>query len=30
MNAGYSGVNQQVTATDNGGHCSIWANWPNQ
>ena len=30
MNAAYSGVQQQLTGTDNGGHCSIWAAWPNQ
>jgi len=30
MNAAYSGINQVVEATDNGGHCSIWASWPNQ
>jgi hypothetical protein len=29
MNAGYSGVQQQLAGTDNGGHCSIWAKWPN-
>ena len=28
MNAAYSGVQRQITATDNGGHCSIWASWP--
>ena len=30
MNAAYSGVQQMLTGTDNGGHCSIWAAWPNQ
>jgi hypothetical protein len=30
MNAAYSGVQQQLTGTDNGGHCSIWASWPNK
>lgn len=29
MNAGYSGVQQTIDQTDNGGHCSIWAQWPN-
>lgn len=29
MNAAYSGVQTEIVATDNGGHCSIWANWPN-
>jgi hypothetical protein len=29
MNAAYSGVQQSIAATDNGGHCSIWATWPN-
>ena len=28
MNAAYSGVQRQISATDNGGHCSIWASWP--
>jgi hypothetical protein len=28
MNAGYTGVQQRLTGTDNGGHCSIWASWP--
>ncbi|NEM99147.1 hypothetical protein [Pontibacter burrus] len=27
MNAAYSGVQTTITATDNGGHCSIWASW---
>jgi hypothetical protein len=31
MNAGYFGGEQRsLLGTDNGGHCSIWANWPNQ
>ena len=30
MNAGYTGVNRVVEQTDNAGHCSIWANWPNE
>jgi len=29
MNAGYSGVQQDITGTDLAGHCSIWAAWPN-
>jgi len=29
MNAAYSGVQQSPAGTDNGGHCSIWASWPN-
>lgn len=29
MNAAYSGVRQELTGTDNGGHCSIWGSWPN-
>lgn len=29
MNAAYTGVQQQLTGTDIGGHCSIWGNWPN-
>ncbi len=29
MNAAYSGIQQDVTMTDNAGHCSIWAQWPN-
>jgi hypothetical protein len=29
MNAGYTGVQQNLRTTDNGGHCSIWASWPN-
>ena len=30
MNAVYpGGVQQQLLGTDVGGHCSIWANWPN-
>ncbi len=27
MNAGYTGVQQSVRATDKAGHCSIWASW---
>lgn len=30
MNAGYTGVQQVLTETDTGGHCSIWASWPNR
>jgi len=29
MNAAYSGIQQDIKGTDNGGHCSIWASWPN-
>jgi hypothetical protein len=29
MNAAYSGIQRTINGTDNGGHCSIWANWPN-
>lgn len=29
MNAAYSGVQQAIDQTDNAGHCSIWAQWPN-
>lgn len=29
MNAAYSGIQQQIAETDNAGHCSIWAQWPN-
>lgn len=29
MNAAYSGIQTQIMATDNGGHCSIWSQWPN-
>ncbi len=30
MNAGYfGGVQTSLTGTDNAGHCSNWANWPN-
>lgn len=29
MNAAYSGVQQDIKGTDNGGHCSIWGSWPN-
>ena len=30
MNAGYTGVQQVLTGSDNSGHCSIWSNWPNK
>ena len=30
MNAVYSGVQTDISGTDKGGHCSIWANWPNK
>jgi hypothetical protein len=30
MNAGYLGPQRTLRGTDNGGHCSNWANWPNQ
>jgi hypothetical protein len=30
MNAGYTGVQRELSGTDNGGHCSIWAAWPNK
>lgn len=29
MNAAYTGIQQVIGATDNSGHCSIWASWPN-
>ncbi len=28
MNAGYTGVQQQIGRTDNGGHCENWGSWP--
>lgn len=28
MNAGYSGVQREITATDLAAFCSIWASWP--
>lgn len=28
MNAVHTDAGREVTATDLGGHCSIWANWP--
>ncbi len=30
MNAGYTGIQQELTGTDRAGHCSIWASWPNR
>ena len=30
MNATYSGVQTDIDKTDNAGHCSNWANWPNK
>jgi hypothetical protein len=29
MNAAYSGVQTEIRATDNAGHCSNWAQWNN-
>ena len=29
MNAAYSGVQTEIGATDNAGHCSNWASWNN-
>ncbi len=29
MNAGYTGVQQELTGTDHGGFCSVWGSWPN-
>lgn len=29
MNTAYSGVQQTIDQAENGGHCSIWAQWPN-
>jgi hypothetical protein len=28
MNAFYGGVQRSLLGTDNGGHCGMWANWP--
>lgn len=28
MNAAYSGIQRQIGQTDNAGHCSNWAAWP--
>jgi hypothetical protein len=30
MNAAYSGIQTSIGKTDNAGHCSNWANWPNK
>jgi hypothetical protein len=30
MNALYSGPLRELLGTDNGGHCSNWASWPNK
>ena len=29
MNAAYSGIQTEIDGSDNGGHCSNWASWPN-
>lgn len=29
MNASYTGIQTDIEKTDNGGHCSIWGEWPN-
>ncbi len=29
MNAAYSGIQTAIKGSDNGGHCSNWASWPN-
>jgi hypothetical protein len=29
MNARYTGVHRGLSGSDRGGHCSIWASWPN-
>ena len=29
MNAGYTGIQTELFPIDLGGHCSLWANWPN-
>lgn len=29
MNAGYTGVQRTIGATDRAGHCSNWGQWPN-
>jgi hypothetical protein len=29
MNAGYTGIQQSITGTDNGAFCSVWGSWPN-
>src|SRR5690606_30507576 len=30
MNAAYSGVQTNISGTDNGGHCSNWGSWPEE
>ena len=30
MNAGYSGIQQELAGTDNGGHCTNWGSWPHR
>jgi hypothetical protein len=30
MNAGYTGVQQALAGTDNGGHCANWGSWPHR
>lgn len=30
MNAGYTQARREVIKTDNAGHCSLWASWPQQ
>jgi hypothetical protein len=30
MNASYSGIQNKIKGTDEGGHCSIWENWPEE
>jgi len=30
MNAGYTGVQREIGKSDNAGHCSNWASWPNR
>ena len=29
MNAGYTGIQTSINKTDKAGHCSNWAQWPN-
>jgi len=29
MNAGYMGIQRDLLGTDIGGHCGLWASWPN-
>lgn len=30
MNATYSGIQQEIGATDNAGHCGLWGSWPSR